>query len=153
MFEIRMKSLAFAIAIIWPVSTAAQAYVVPPIEQGVWLSQKVLPPAITSGDFSAISSLLTPETVLTSDEGSIVASGTEPIVRHLGQWYSGRSRVVSIYIGYGSLLISVERETERPWERAYTMVITCESGKISRMMIIQRNPNFSSTVAKAPGEP
>jgi len=148
-----MKSLALAIAMVWPVSTVGQASVVPPIEQGVWLSQQVLPPAITSGDFSAVSGLLTSETVLTSDEGNIVVSGSEPIVQHLGRWYSGRSKVVSTYIGYGSLLISVERETERPWDRAYTMVIICKSGKISRMMIIQRNPNFPTTMATAPGEP
>ncbi len=145
-----MKSLICAVALMGAVSTSALASPVPPIENGVWLSRQALPSAIEGGDFSTIRDLLAPDVVLTTDEGKIVVSGPEAVAQHLGRWYAGPSHVVSTYVGYASLLIAVERETDRPWDKAYTMVVTCKAGKISTIMIVQKNPNFASTKAKAP---
>jgi len=102
----------------------------------------MMPLAISKGKYAIVEDLLTSKTIISSDDGKILAKGGVEAIAYLDRWYGSNNRVVSTYTGYASLVIQVERAVDRPWNKAYAMIISCVSGKIVRIMIINRNPNM-----------
>jgi ketosteroid isomerase-like protein len=136
----RLLLLLLLLACALPVT--AQASMIPPVSEGVWLAQKQLPAVIESGDFAQIGQLLSSDAVISSDDEQPLGKGPHEIIQYLRQWYAKGNHVIETYSGYDSLIISITRETDRPWDKAYAMVVTCREGKIARIMMIRRNPTM-----------
>lgn len=137
-----MMRFLLRFAAIWSLSAATHASIIPPVTEGVWRAEKVLPSAIESGDFSQIQKLLSSNAVIVSDDEKVLAKGPEEIVKYLSQWYAKDNHVSNLFPGYASIIVLVTRETDRPWKKAYAMVVTCNDAKIARIMMIPRNPNM-----------
>lgn len=91
-YIVRMKHRSFVIAALtWMAAPAAQSSVVPPVEQGTWLSSRMMPDAISKGDYTKITDLLTAETTVSADDGKALAKGKAPTLAYLKQWYSSMS--------------------------------------------------------------
>jgi hypothetical protein len=137
-----MMRFLLRLAALCALSGTAHASIIPPVSEGVWHAEKVLPAAIESGDFSQIDELLTPEAVVLSDDGKILAQGPKEIIEYLHRWYAKGNHVSEIYPGYASVIVFVTRETDHPWDKDYAMVVTCSATKIARIMTVNRNPNL-----------
>jgi len=128
--------IAFGLAL----PSVAKASLVPPAEDGIWQLHAALPAAITSGDYRAIKPFLTSQSEVLTDNDRVIARGEQQVLAYLAKWYGSSNHVLQTYPGYASLMISVERQTERPWDRAYVMIATCHAGKITHITIINRSP-------------
>jgi hypothetical protein len=137
-----MLRFLLRLAALYALPGAVHASIIPPVSEGVWHAEKVLPAAIESGDFSQIDELLTSEAVVLSDDGKILARGPKEITEYFHHWYAKGNHVSEIYPGYASVIVFVTRETDRPWDKAYAMVVTCSATKIIRIMMVNRNPNM-----------